>query len=215
MKDATPTCRIRRLHMPQFDAVEASNFANAVPVQLVETVTGKKPKQGTEVRLAWDPDRLYACFACKDIQPLGTMTKHDDPLYEEDVCELFIDPYGYGSLYYELEVNPLNATFDAIIINDIKAPGRRGSRFQGFTGWDPKSFVSKTRTTEQGWETILAIDFDDLFLGPRVPPQSGDVWRANILRCDVLAGVPEYCAWSPTGLPDFHNSKCFGQWVFE
>jgi len=206
---------IRRCVMPEFDQIDASHFSTATPIKLVDTVTGKPPKQKTEGRLAWDSERLYAWFSCDDIQPFATLTGHDDPLYTEDVVELFIDPFGYGSLYYELEVNPLNARFDALIINDIAAPGRRGKRFQGFTGWNPESFQSRTRTSQVGWEAYIAIDFADLFLSPHIPPRAGDAWRGNLLRCDVLAGVPEYCAWSPTGIADFHNSTCFGRWVFE
>ena len=47
------------------------------------------------------------------------MARRDEPLYEEDVVEVFIDPFGGGTTYYEFEVSPRGVLFDALIHNTL------------------------------------------------------------------------------------------------
>src|SRR3989339_906253 len=124
--------------------------------------------------------------------PEAKLTEHDGNLYDESVAELFIDPLGLGRVYYELQVNPLNAAFDALIINDTQN-NRRGPRFQGFRSWNPKSFLHRSDYDKAArqWVVFLAVDFTDLFLSQNIPPKPGDVWRANILRINGFAPKQE------------------------
>ena len=211
-----PVYKIRRMKSAvPFETLCASHFSKALPVPFRETVSGKPPRQAGEARLLYDDISLYAFFDLEENSPVATLAGHDAPLYNENVVELFIDPLGKGGLYYELEVNPLNATFDALIINDIGKGNRRGPRFQGFTGWDPKSLKTRSLVTPGKWQVFLSIDFADLFLAKRIPPKKGDAWNGNILRIDFDGKAREYCAWSPTYILDFHNSNRFGTWLFD
>jgi hypothetical protein len=190
------------------------DFEKAQAAILVNAVTGRAAARHAEARLLWDRKSLYACFICEADKPLATLRRHDAPLYKESVVELFIDPLGLGKAYYELEINPLNASFDALIINDFQKGKGRGPRFQGFTGWDPAGFVHRSVLARGLWIVFVKIDFADLFLAPCLPVKKGDVWRGNLFRIDCEKGRTEYCAWSPMGKLDFHCSDRFGAWKF-
>jgi hypothetical protein len=195
---------LERLSVRDFETAQSAVLRNAV--------TGKAPAQHAEARLLWDRESLYACFLCEAGRPLATLRRHDAPLWKESVVELFIDPLGLGKVYYELEINPLNASFDALIINDFQKGKGRGPRFQGFTGWDPESLKHRSLKSGGMWIVFLKIDFADLFLTPGLPVKKGDIWRGNFFRIDCEKGRTEYCAWSPMGKLDFHCSDRFGVW---
>ena len=198
-------------------------WAGAEVMELRETVTGRKPSQPTTVRMLYDDERLYIGFHAVDNYIWGTMTGHDEPIYDEEVVEAFLDPTGLLTAYYELEVSPLNTGFDALIINDTVPAGAegRGPRFQGFTDWDPRGFSHAVHVEGrlggrecEWWECEMAIAFSDLFLGGRVPPRPGDVWRANLFRIDKDGDSLEESAFSPTGAADFHLPQRFGRLIF-
>ncbi|MAF09339.1 hypothetical protein CMK11_02715, partial [Candidatus Poribacteria bacterium] len=46
----------------------------------------------------------------------------------------------------------------------------------------------------------------------QLPPQVGDVWRANFYRIDRSEPVdrPEMTSWSTIGTHNFHDSAAFG-----
>ena len=67
----------------------------------------------TEIFLYWNKSGLAVLFLCRD--PLLTVKPayRDYPkLYEQDVCEIFIDPAGKLESYWELQLNTQNILFD-------------------------------------------------------------------------------------------------------
>ena len=195
-------------------------------MELVDNVTGKPPRLPTTARLLYDDEWLYVGYHSVDYDIWGTMKRHDDPIYDEEVVEIFLDPAGLLTAYYELEVSPLNTRFDAFILNDAEVAGadQRGPRFQGFIAWDPIGFkhgvyVKGELNAHDGkaefWECEMAIRFDELFLGKSLPPKPGDVWRGNLYRIDIEGERIEESAFSPTGKEDFHVPSHFGKFVFK
>lgn len=220
-----PEYLVRRADGPlEIDGrLDEDAWQHAGEAELLDTVTGGSPPQRTIARLLYDQEWLYIGFHAEDSYIWGTMTGHDDPIYDEEVVEIFIDPTGLLTSYYELEVSPLNTAFDALIINDTVPAGhnRRGPRFQGFTDWDPSGFRHAVHVEgELGsrncrwWECEMAIRFDELFLGGKVPPSPGDVWRANLFRIDSDGDEVGAYALSPTGVDDFHVPQRFGRLIF-
>ncbi|MCE5271047.1 carbohydrate-binding family 9-like protein [bacterium] len=198
----------------------------APEVELKLNSDGGAPLWGTRARMLYDDQWLYVGFLSRDPHIWGTLTGHDDPIYNEEVVEIFLDPIGRGTIYYELEVNPLNTSFDAVILNDAPVSGSegRGERFQGFTGWNPGSFKHAV-TIQEGrlndpssgpglWCCEMAIRFADMFLGANVPPRPGDQWRGNLFRIDIDGDKSEESSFSPTGRPDFHVPARFGRFIF-
>ena len=205
--------------------LEEAAWQRAPVIELLECSTGKPPNFATQARMLYDDQWLYVGFHCQDPDIWGTMTGHDDTIYNEEVVEIFIDPAGTLCTYYELEVSPLNTGFDALIINNAILCGSqgRGDIFQGFTGWDPKGFkhavhIEGKLNAHDGksrfWECEMAIRFSELFLAGNVPPKAGDEWRVNLYRIDIEGEKLEETAFSPTGLADFHVPSRFGKIVF-
>jgi hypothetical protein len=104
----------------------AACWSSASRVFLADNVSGRPPVWGTEVRLGWHREELLVLFICQDPDPSATMTMRDDPLWEEDVVEVFIDPFGDLDCYFEFEVNPQNTVFP---LGLCRAP--YGDRFIG------------------------------------------------------------------------------------
>ena len=73
---------------------------------------GKESADLTDCKLLWDDKALYVLFVCRDSDIQAKLKKHDDPLYSEDVVEIFLDADADMKTYMELIVNPLGTTFD-------------------------------------------------------------------------------------------------------
>jgi len=222
-----PVYRVQRADRPPAIDGRLDNQAwrKAQPVELADTITGKAPRQKTTVRLLYDESCLYVGFHALDCDIWGTLTGHDNPIYDEEVVEIFLDPTGLLTAYYEFEVSPLDTGFDALIINDAVLTDSlgRGERFQGFTAYDPRGFrhavqvegeINAGEGRARLWQCEMAIAFSDLFLGGRVPPAPGDQWRFNLYRIDGRGATLEETAFSPTGVSDFHVPSRFARLLF-
>lgn len=176
-------------------------------LELGDTVTGLPPKESTEVRACWNKDYLYVRFLCKDSNIVSDFTERDDPLYEQDVVEFFIDEEGKGTSYLELEVSPKNVVFDALIENDGSDSVKGLDK-----AWCFKDLLTSVDANREGYLTtfisIPASNFNQ-------PLHEGLSWKVNFYRIDEdLQGTREYQAWSPTGKVNFHISSRFGTMVF-
>jgi hypothetical protein len=178
---------------PDWEAVELAF--------LKETVTGGEPRQSTWIKTAWTSGELLVLFHAADSRPWATMTQRDEPLYEEEVVEVFLDPVGDLESYFEIEVNPLNAVCDLVL-------RRTQSGYRKCFAWNCEGLRTRARVDEKSWTAELAIPFASL--GPGLP-RPGEPWRVNFCRIDRPASAPrELSAWSPTGRPLFHVPPRFG-----
>ncbi len=204
--------------------LDEADWKRASEFSLVETNTaGPVPLKST-VRMLWDDTYLYVGFFCEDPDAWATLTEEDDPLWTEEVVELFIDPDGNGYNYYELEINPINQKVDLFIIN---AGRRLDGRYTAWIDWDFKNLKSAVYVEGDGknagtkdtyWSVEVAVPFEDLWEMPVVPPKDGDMWRFNAYR--IERGDPNkkdddfYAAFSPTYRPSFHTPWQFGKITF-
>jgi hypothetical protein len=176
------------------------------------------PAQQTEVRLCWDDACLYVAFSCKDTDIRATFEHRDDPLYDEEVVELFLCPTGDLRHYFEIEVSPRNVVFDAKVFNP---EGDRRTMLVDAT-WNAPGLRTAVRVSgtlndrsapDVGWIAEIAVPFADLGLAGA--PAPGTLWRANLYR--IERGEPEeFTAWAPTYREpaDFHVPAAFGEIVF-
>ncbi|MDQ0091505.1 hypothetical protein J2T12_004942 [Paenibacillus anaericanus] len=176
-------------------------------LELSDTVTGLPPKESTEVRACWNKDYLYVRFLSKDSNIVSDFTERDDPLYEQDVVEFFIDEEGKGTRYLELEVSPRNVVFDALIENDgldaVKGLNK---------AWCFQDLLTSVDSNREGYLTTYISIPASNFIHPL---HEGLSWKVNFYRIDEdLEGTREYQAWSPTGKVNFHVSSRFGTMVF-
>ncbi|NRF90622.1 carbohydrate-binding family 9-like protein [Paenibacillus frigoriresistens] len=178
---------------------------------LREVVTGEKPRLKTRFRACGTADALHIRFECEDDHVVATMERRDDPIYLEDVVEVFLDKTGTGEVYYEFEVSPRNVVFDALIHYN-------GGDKEVDVAWDAKGFHTEVLDGAGGWKTYdLWIPFADLDWeqGEIRTPHHGTEWRWNLYRIDDdFEGNRHYWAWSPTGKVDFHMPHRFGTLVF-
>jgi hypothetical protein len=166
--------------------------------------------------MLWDDRYLYVGFHSVDRDVWGTITEHDGPMYDEEVVEVFIDANRDGISYVELEVNPLNVSLDLFAIN------RNGVLCTLFdweaTGWQHAvqidGSLNQRDGTDRSWTVEMALPLEALMTAPHIPPQHGDVWRANLYRIDRGREGDEYSAWSPTWAINYHIPARFGEVVF-
>jgi hypothetical protein len=141
------------------------------------------------------------------------MTKRDDPLWNEEVVEVFLDPDGDGLNYAELEVSPNNVVVDLLLARpraDLAASLR----------WDIDGLLTAVGRTPGGWVAEIAIPWPSLeAAGVRSPPAAGDTWRVGLYRIKRPRGVEgedEFLAWSLTQADrGFHDPERFGYVRFE
>jgi len=166
--------------------------------------------QPTRVRLAWSGASLHVLFECEDRDAWGTFTRRDEPLYQEEVVEVFLAPGSETpAAYFEIEVSPLGTVFDARIEN----PRSRRSDMVTDPSWDCPGLAWAVGRGEarQDWWAALSIPWASVGVEPgRDLPRS---WRANFYRIErPRDGSPEFSAWSPTLVEpaDFHKPERFG-----
>lgn len=178
----------------------------SLPVEpLVDVVTGATTRVSTKVQACRDSEALYVRFECEDDHVVSDYTKRDEPLYKQDVVEVFLDEEGTGRRYLELEVSPHNVVFDALIKNEE-------GRVHAYAEWDAA-----------GMETSVDVQDDKRVYVIKLPfvhfasmPEAGTAWRVNFYRIDESPeGQREFQAWSPTGAVNYHLPAHFGTLLFE
>ncbi|QRN94312.1 carbohydrate-binding family 9-like protein [Archangium violaceum] len=212
-----PEYSVRRAaKAPAIDGVlDDAVWKDATPVVLRGSFDGRPASLRTEARLAYDDQHLYVAFDVEDPDVWGTLRKRDEPIYEQEVVEIFLDANADGRTYNEMQVSPHNVTFDAYF------PARR----QGMDlAWDSGMTTAvKVRGTldepsdrDEGWRVEMRIPFARLAEVPRLPPGKGDRWRFNLYRLEhVERRQVEGQAFSPLFVGDFHALPRFGWLVFE
>jgi hypothetical protein len=185
-------------------------WSNATEAKLLETEFGGNPSQKTTVKVLWNEEYLYIGFKCEDDEIIATYTEYNDPLYLEEVVEVFIDDNLDFKSYAEFEVNPLNTLLYYNILNDLKG------NFKKFARVDKIVHTAVLRQDEQNsWSVEIAIPFSEFVTSKNNPPIAGDKWFVNFYRIDRRkSGEDEYSAWSLTGKINFHLPEKFGEMIF-
>jgi len=191
--------------------LDEASWSRVPAVALRRAQDGADPLQTTAVRIAHDAFALLLRFDCNDRDIWATHAHRDAPLWEEEVVELFMasgedDP----SEYFEIEVNPLGAIFDA----RVTSPQGRRESMSVDASWNAAGLVAAVCRPSPGtWRAEIVIPWSDLCDG--TPPR---VWRANFFRIErPRDGNPEFSCWSPTFAdpPDFHKPAFFGRLVLD
>jgi len=185
------------------------------PVRLRRAIDGAPPRLSTTVSAYHDDEFVTVVFSSADDHIVATLFAHDEPLYEEDVVEVFLSPADRGE-YYELEVNPVGTTFDA----RIESPHGVRSSMRADVDWDCEGLLAAVRKMVEPRnlmtiDTVVRVPFESL---RAAPPRNGDSWRGNFFRIDRHPSEgDEYSAWRPTlKTPvDFHVVASFGRLLFQ
>jgi hypothetical protein len=197
----------RVIECPRWDVprlVPTDRLVGLAPFHLSDSRDGSAPRLSTAVRLGFRNGDLLVRFDGRDRGVVATLTGRDDPLWKEDVFEVFLSPHDPPTAYYEFEVNPLGALFDA----RIESPEGLRETMRVDVSWNCPGLSARVRRRDDRWSALLRIP-----LAP-MGEESATAWRANFYRID--RGEPdEYSAWSPTlaNPPDFHRTARFGHLI--
>jgi cellulose/xylan binding protein with CBM9 domain len=147
-------------------------------------------------------ETLVVRFDGRDEGAVATLRGRDEPLWSEDVYEVFLSPYEPPSVYFEFEVNPLGTLYDA----RIESPDLARATMRVDVPWNLAGFAARARVRPGRWSSIVTIP-----LAPLAPAEIPRTWRANFFRIDRSA-TDEFSAWSPTHAdpPNFHVPAKFG-----
>jgi hypothetical protein len=179
----------------------------------------------TTFKAVWNDTGMAIRFDAIDDHPWHTKTRHDDPIWEEEVVEIFLDPTRTGGHYAEIEISPIN------IVTDLHIVGAWPS-LQNVRGWDWTGLESTVIPGAAvglpggSWTALAWLPWSGLatmtpLVSPFVPPRRADAWRFNVFRIKRPHGPAEperdaiYAAWSTPDGPSFHAPAFFRDLVFE
>lgn len=184
------------------------------PVRLRRSSDSAAPRLATSVAAWFDDEFLTVLFSAADDLLVATYRDHDDPLYEQDVMEVFLAPV-VPSRYFEIEVSPRGTVFDA----RIESPDGIRATMQVDRAWNCEGLFRAVRSVLESsgaisLDVVVRIPFHSLGCAT---PREGERWRANFYRIDRHPQRDdEFTSWQPTGMepPDFHVPSAFGTLVF-
>lgn len=188
--------------IPRWTVCRRRPWEEIPPASLVLADGSGAPEQATTVRLCWDNETLHVRFDCEDRDAWGTFKERDDPLWQEEVVEVFLAPGEEDPVVYmEIEVSPLGVLFDARIHN----PTGLRADMTADLAWDCPGIRWQVGrgAKRQDWWTELSIPWE----------KPSKIWRANFYRVErPRDGAPEFTCWSPTltSPADFHKPARFG-----
>lgn len=184
------------------------DWGNCESASLSDTVSGGDVREPTSFRACWSPEFVYIEVSCVDHYAISRYTDRDEPLYEQDVVEVFIEcGEEEGGPYIELEVSPNNILFDAKVWND-----GNGSISSIDVAWNMEGL--ETEVKERDATRIYRMAIPTSHFAKK--PAPGVSWRFNVYRIDEdETGEREYQAWSPTLALNYHVQSKFGIMVFE
>lgn len=171
----------------------------------------------TEARIAWDNRYLYVGVYCEDDDIWSTYTKRDEPLFQQEVVEFFVDANRNYSDYVEMQVSPAGVIFDSFF------PKHRWPEPYGKLDYDSgvlarvhlEGTLNNPQDVDKYWTVEMRFPLDRLGPAPNIPPIDGDEWLINLYRIERSRRTHgEALAWSPVTTDikggDFHNIRMFG-----
>lgn len=173
----------------------------------------------THVTLASNDQHLTVSFECMqdDFVDQNNMTQHNDPLYNQEVFEVFISTGKEDSKHYlELEINPNNALWIGTINNPTL--GEEAQSLEGMVAYENTGIVHEAIKSKKSWHGKMQIPWVLIGKDPK-----GE-YRINFYRiranhshtdpnwvCDTQ--TCDFACWNSTlsgESPAFHKPKRFG-----
>jgi hypothetical protein len=196
------------------------NQWQALPIRFFKHATdGHASSTPTEVKIKADDDFLYISFDCFDNPNAkgNTMSQHNDPLYNQEVFEVFIAPGHHDSAeYLEVEINPNNAIWVGKINNP--ALGEAMQTLQGMVDYRDAAIIHSITQKDNSWHGEMQIPFQLIgkniegayrlnFYRIRAKTVMLEAdWECSANNCDFLCWVPTMSGSEPA----FHRPKNFG-----
>ncbi len=171
----------------------------------------RRPLAGTWARVVWDDRALHIAFELEDRDVWARGAVRDDPtLPGDEVVEIFVDPDGDETTYYEFEFSPLAVAYDLFnYIPESPSDFEPWAQFIGLADWDARGVgckvaVDGTLDVVADWAPAGPIDADrgltmeiaipwSVFRSTttpsertriQLPPLPGQRWRLGLYRIE-------------------------------
>jgi len=182
---------------------------------------GKQRKVSfTEARILWDPETLWLAFQAKDPDVFTPYSRRDDPLYDSEAFEIFIDADGDKDAYVELQASANDSHFDASFRGGSRKNMDRSFDAEFITKAAVQGTLNEPNDVDDGLVSEWRIPVSELEDIPAGEPRAGATWKINLFRLERIrrggkvVGT-EGSAWSPPIVGDFHKLDRFGAITFE
>lgn len=187
---------------------------------LLNKINKKGHNYQSKFKIMYSEEGIYLLFSGED-NKLTTKDYEDmDHLWFHDVFEAFFHPDPKKSTYFEFQVNPfgkqLLLTISKLNNGVSWIPFNQSNRdyYETYSKTKVIRDAAKDKTISS-WTAEVFISYKSLGLLPKIPPKSGDVWKANFYRLDYDTGEMGKWSWSPTIEESFHELNHFGFIRFE
>ncbi len=207
MADNKISCK--NIATSSFPMAEDEVWRNLESVEFVDVKTGEHPFLSTSLRCFRDDaaKKLFFLFKGEDDNIFSYFRLKDEPLYQQDVFELFIASSNDTSRYIELEVSPHDVKFDGLI-SFSKDGSRKLDMSFDIPEWQTVTRFNKPKNRITSVWSIPYSAFNQV-------PKAGTAWRFNAFRIDHSVRGVSYQAWRKTGEINFHIPEFFGYLCFE
>jgi hypothetical protein len=158
---------------------------------------------------------LYVGYECEDTDIVARHTERDDPTYEDDAVEIFLNPKpSQTGIYFGLEMNARAVLYDYLMYDARYAFKRfnlQGVQLATYI----RGTVNMRGDQDKGWSLEVAIpwaNFEEL----SKRPLPGDIWTAALNRWDGVEPNRRLSMWVDPlqSQPNPHVPARFGQLVF-
>lgn len=209
-----PHWRVERASKPVVELDDAEVWTPLRAITPLWLADGSSPApQATTVRICYDAAALYVRFDCRDRDIWGTYTERDQPIYDEEVVEVFIVAgAAEPTRYKEFQVSPNGVLFDAAIYNPTST--RADLKWDATWNCADIRWMAQRNDVAGEWWGAFAIPW--ACISPDATKPS--ICRANFYRIErPHDGAVEYSCWSPTMTDpaDFHKPAYFGILEFD
>lgn len=210
--DVTPTpTHAIAVPMPSAPALDGrlddAGWAAAVPHPMVHSLDGEPyDERPSTVRFAWDAQALYVGAEIEDPDVWSEYVQRDDPLWNQEVFELFVFGDERRRDYLELQVSPRGTVFDARFERYRKGDQAWNGTWQAAVDLR-SSTLDQRRDRDAGWGVEMAVPWAEICEHTEVtcPVEAGQTLRVNAFRFERPRGGSAIgLAVSPPKVPDFH-----------
>jgi hypothetical protein len=169
-------------------ATPATTFVQMDPAE------GQPASERTEVRVVYDDHALYIGGRMFDREPhniRARLARRDEPLWNADTFEIFIDSYHDRQTGFVFRITPAGAVRDAVWLAQGGGQGGQDN------SWDAV-WESAARIDSLGWTAELRIPFSQLRYNPSDAAQT---WGIQFTRIVSRRGETADFAFTPKSAP--------------
>jgi len=178
-----------------------------------------KPTETTTMRMCYDETNLYVLFECTDPDIYVLHQERDGNLWESDVVELFFLPDDSNPMYYEFEVGPTNAVFDARFVNTGSGTFKRWAQWncEIRTAARVLGTVNDWKDRDDGYNVEIAIPLKAFSESTWNKPLLGQTWKFAAVRVDLSVTLTKEERAATANVPkgDIHQKDGYATLTFK